>query len=93
MDGKQAHQLEGLGKEGLAGLLKRFQRGLGPALISADLQLDLTDEALKRRTTKQQLRGLLVASDLTNGDGARTEASLLRRSTLLVGVLTPRVDG
>ena len=58
----------------LGGLLEREHGGALEAQVGLEVLGDLADEALERELADEQLRRLLVAADLAQGDGARAVA-------------------
>jgi hypothetical protein len=74
VDGAQVGVLEEADHVSLRGLLEgKDGRGLETELVSV-LRSDLTDESLEGELADEELRRLLEASDLTESDGARSEA-------------------
>ena len=69
VDGAQVGVLEQTNKVGLAGLLEGHDgRALEPQ-VSLEVLGDLTDQALEGQLADEQLSGLLVPPDLTEGHG------------------------
>ena len=74
VDGAKVGVLEEANHVSLRGLLEGENgRGLETELVSV-LRGDLTDESLEGELSDEELGGLLEASDLTESDGARSEA-------------------
>ena len=74
MDGAEVGVLEEADHVSLRGLLEgKDGRGLETELVSV-LRGDLTDESLEGELADEELGGLLETSDLTESDGARSEA-------------------
>ena len=74
VDGAEVGVLEEANHVSLRGLLEGEDgRGLETELVSV-LRGDLTDESLEGEFPDEELGGLLEASDLTESDGARSEA-------------------
>jgi len=74
VDSAQVGILEEADHVGLRGLLEGEDgRGLETELVSV-LRGDFTDESLEGQLADQELSGLLETSDLTESDGARSEA-------------------
>ena len=71
VDGAEVGVLEQANQVGLAGLLERQDGGRLEAQVGLEVLGDLADEALERKLADEQVRGLLVAADLAEGDGAR----------------------
>ena len=91
MDGAEVGVLEEPNKVGLSGLLEREHGGALEAEVGLEVLGDLADEALERELADEQVRGLLVAADLAEGDGARAVAvGLLDTSCLLYTSPSPR---
>ena len=77
VDSAQVGVLEEADHVGLRGLLEgKDGRALETELVAV-LAGDLTDEALEGEFPDEELGGLLEASDLTESDGARSEAMRL----------------
>ena len=70
MDGAQVGVLEQAHQVGLRGLLQGQHSGALEAEVGLELLGNLTHQALEGELADQQLRGLLVAADLAEGDGA-----------------------
>ena len=74
VDSAQVGILKEADHVGLRGLLEGEDgRGLETELVSV-LRGDFTDESLEGQLADQELSGLLETSDLTESDGARSEA-------------------
>ena len=74
MDGAEVGVLEEADHVSLRGLLEgKDGRGLETELVSV-LRSDLTDESLEGELADEELGGLLETTDLTESDGARSEA-------------------
>ena len=74
VDGAQVGVLEEADHVSLRGLLEsKDSRGLETELVSV-LRGDLTDESLEGELSDEELGGLLETSDLTESDGAGSEA-------------------
>lgn len=69
MDGAQVGVFEERDEVGLNGLLKGADGRRLEAEIRLEVLSNLTDETLERQLADQELRGLLVATDLTESDG------------------------
>jgi hypothetical protein len=69
VDGAQVGVFEERDEVGLNGLLKGADGRRLEAEIRLEVLSNLTDEALERQLADQELRGLLVATDLTESDG------------------------
>ena len=91
MDGAEVGVLEETDHVGLSGLLEGEDGGGLEAEVVLELGSDLTDKSLEGKLADEELGGLLEATDLTESDGARTEAvGLLDASSsggLLLGLL------
>jgi len=74
VDGAQVCVLEQADEIGLACLLKCADSGRLKAEIGLEVLRDFTHETLKRQLADQQLGRLLVATNLTQRDGARSVA-------------------
>ena len=81
MDGAEVGVLEQPDEVGLGCLLQGHDGGALEAEVGLEVLCDLSDEALEGQFPDQELGGLLVASDLPEGDGAGpvpvTEGTLL----------------
>ena len=81
VDGAQVGVLEQSNQVGLSGLLQSSDgRGL-EAQISLEILSNLTNQSLERQLSQQQLSGLLVSSDLSQGHGSGAEAVRLLHSS------------
>ena len=69
VDGAQVGVLEEANKVGLGGLLQSKDGGALEAQVGLEVLGDLTDKALEGQLADEELGGLLVAADLTEGDG------------------------
>ena len=69
MDGAEVGVFEERDEIGLNGLLQRADGGALEAEIALKVLGDLTDETLEGELADQELGRLLVATDLTEGDG------------------------
>jgi hypothetical protein len=69
VDGAQVGVFEERDEVGLNGLLKGADGRRLEAEIRLEVLSNLTDETLERQLADQELRGLLVATDLTESDG------------------------
>ena len=74
MDGTEVGVLEEADHVGLRSLLKGKDGGALETELVAVLAGDLTDEALEGEFADEELGGFLEATDLTESDGARSEA-------------------
>jgi hypothetical protein len=70
VDGAQIRVFEQTDEVGFAGLLKGHDGRTLEAKVGLEVLGNLADEALERQLADQQLRALLVTTDLTQGDGA-----------------------
>ena len=70
MDGTKVGVLEKADQVGLGSLLKGADGGALEAKISLEVLGDLTNQALEGQLPDQQLGGLLVPADLSQGHGA-----------------------
>jgi hypothetical protein len=70
VDGAEVRVLEEADEVGLSGLLEREDGGALEAQVRLELLRDLADEALEGELADEQLRGLLVATDLAERDRA-----------------------
>lgn len=68
MDGGQVGVLEEGYKVSLGGFLESTNSGRLETEIGLEVLGNLTDETLEGKLTNQKLRGLLVATDLTESD-------------------------
>jgi len=74
VDGSQVGVLEQAHEVSLGGLLQGEHGGALEAQVGLEVLGDLTDQALERQLADEELRALLVAADLTQGDRAGAEA-------------------
>ena len=81
MDGAQVGVLEEANKVSLCGLLQGEHGGALEAEVALEVLRDLTHQALERELADEQLRRLLVATDLAQGHGAGAVAVGLLHST------------
>ena len=72
VDGAEVGVLEETDQVGLRSLLKGHHSGRLEAEVRQEVLSDFTDETLEGQLADEELRGLLVAADLTEGDGSRT---------------------
>ena len=93
VDGAQVRVLEEAHEVGLGSLLQGEDGGALEAQVGLEVLGDLADEALERKLADQQLRGLLVLADLTQGNSAGAEAVGLLHATGLRGRLAGRLGG
>ena len=70
VDGTQVGVLEEPHQVGLARLLQRHHRRALEAQVGLEVLRDLAHQPLERQLADQQLRGLLVAADLSQGHRA-----------------------
>src|ERR1044071_5659327 len=70
VDGAEVGVLEETDEVGLAGLLQGHHGGGLEAQIGLEVLSDLADETLEGKLADEQLGALLVATDLTQSDGA-----------------------
>merc|ERR1740123_2739218 len=70
VDGAQVGVLEQTDQVGLAGLLQGHHGGALEAEVGLEVLGDLPDQTLEGELADEQLGGLLVATDLTESDGA-----------------------
>lgn len=70
VDGAQVGVLEQTDEVGLAGFLEGHDGGTLEAQVGLEVLSDLADQPLERKLADQELGALLVATDLTEGDGA-----------------------
>ena len=84
MDGAEVGVLEQPDEVGLGCLLQGHDGGALEAEVGLEVLCDLSDEALEGQFPDQELGGLLVTSDLPEGNGARTvpvtESNIIRES-------------
>ena len=71
MDGAQVGVLEQADEVSLGSLLEGHDGGRLEAEVSLEVLGDLTDETLEGELADEELGRLLVAPDLTEGDGSR----------------------
>lgn len=71
VDGAEVGVLEEGDEVGLNGLLERTDGGALEAEVALEVLGDLTDETLEGELADEELGRLLVATDLTEGDGTR----------------------
>ena len=69
VDGAEVGVLEEGDEVGLGGFLERDDGGSLESEVVLEILGDLADESLERQLADEQLRGLLVAADLAEGDG------------------------
>jgi hypothetical protein len=74
VDGAQVGVLEETHEVRLRGLLQRHDRRGLEAQVRLEVLRNLADKALERELAEEKLRRLLVATDLTESDGARPVA-------------------
>ena len=70
VDGAEVRVFEETDEVGLGGFLEGEDGAALEAKIRLEVLGDLADEALERELPDEELRGLLVAADLPEGDGA-----------------------
>ena len=87
VDGAQVGVLEKTNHVGLSSLLEGEDGGGLEAEVVLELRGDLTDKSLEWELADEELSGLLEATDLTEGDGAWSEAVGLLDATSSSGVL------
>ena len=93
MDGAEVGVLEDADQVGLGGFLEGHDgRGL-ESEIGLEVLGDLTDKSLEGQLADQKLGRLLVAADLTKGDGARSESVWLLHTTGGWGTLASGLGG
>ena len=73
--------LEETDEVSLASLLQSHHRGALEAKIGLEVLSDLTDQTLERELAQKQLGGLLVTTDLTQGNGSGPVAVRLLDAT------------
>ena len=81
VDGAQVGVLEETDEVCLRGLLKGEHSRALEAKVCLEILSDFTDQALEGQLADQQLRALLVATDLTKGDSSWSESVGLLDST------------
>ncbi len=74
VDGAEVGVLEETDEVGLGGLLEGEDGGGLEAEVVLELRSDLADESLEGELSDEELGALLEASDLTEGNGAGSEA-------------------
>ena len=74
MDGTQVGVFEKANQVGFAGLLQSSHGRALEAKVGLEVLSDLTHQALEGKLADEQLSGLLVATDLTESNGARLVA-------------------
>ena len=74
VDGAKVGVLEEANHVSLSGLLKGKDGGRLESKVALGLVGNLTDESLERKLSDEELRGLLVSSDLSEGDGTGLES-------------------
>ena len=74
MDGGQVGILEETHSVRLGGLVQGEHGGALEAQVGLEVLGDLTDQALEGQLADEELRALLVAADLTQGDRAGADA-------------------
>jgi hypothetical protein len=87
VNGSQVGVLEERDEVGLGGLLEGHDGRRLEAEVRLEVLGDLTDEPLERQLADEELGRLLVAPDLTKGDGARAVAVRLDGSVVDTGQL------
>jgi len=80
VDGAEVGVLEESDEVGFSGLLQGKNGGGLESQVLFELLGDFSDESLERKLSQQQVGGLLVFSDFSQGDGAWSES---------VGLLDP----
>ena len=93
VDGREVGVLEEANEVRLSRLLEREHRGALEAQVRLELLRNLADEALERKLADQQLRRLLVATDLTKRDRAGAVAVRLLDTSRRRGALARRLRG
>jgi hypothetical protein len=81
VDGSEVGVLEEGDEVRLGGLLERHDGGRLEAEVRLEVLRDLADEPLERQLADEQLRRLLVATDLPERDRARAETVRLLNTT------------
>ena len=74
VNGAQVGVLEKSNHVSLSGLLEGKDGGRLESKVALGLVGNLTDESLERKLSDEELRGLLVSSDLSERDRARLES-------------------
>ena len=87
MDGAKVGVLEETNEVSLGGFLEGEDGGALESEVVLVLSSDLADESLEGELADEELGALLEASDLTESDGARSEAVGLLDTTSLSGLL------
>ena len=72
VDGAEVGILEEADEVGLSGLLEGKDGRSLEAKVALEVLGDLADEALERKLADEEVGGLLVTADLTQGDGTRS---------------------
>ena len=93
VDRREVGVLEETNEVRLSRLLEREHRGALEAQVRLELLRNLADEALERKLADQQLRRLLVATDLTKRDRAGAVAVRLLDASRRRGALARRLRG
>ena len=93
MDGREVGVLEEADEVRLGRLLQRKHGGALEAQVRLELLRDLADEALEGELADQQLRRLLVATDLAERDRAGAVAVRLLDASRRRGALARRLRG
>ena len=93
MDGAEVGVFEESHQVGLAGLLQSHHGGALEPQVGLEVLGDLTDEALEGELADEELGGLLVAPDLTEGHGAGLVAVRLLDSPSGGGALASGLGG
>ncbi|KAL7426437.1 hypothetical protein ACHAXM_000457, partial [Skeletonema potamos] len=70
VDGAQVGVLEKTNEVSLGGLLESKNGGSLEAKVTLEILGDLTDKTLEGELADEQVRGLLVTTDLTESDGS-----------------------
>ena len=81
VDGSQVGVLEERDEVSLRSLLKGADSRALEAEVRLEVLSDLTDETLEGELADEELRGLLVTTNLTKSDGTRPEAMGLLHTT------------
>jgi len=93
VDGAEVGVLEESDHVGLSGFLEGEHGGGLETEVVLELSGDLADEALEGELADEELGGLLEATDLTESDGARTEAVGLLDASSSSGLLNSLLVG
>ena len=93
MDGAQVSVLKQANQVRLGSLLKGKDSRALKAQVRLEILGDLANQALEGQLADQQLRTLLVATDLTKSHGARAVAVRLLHTTRGGGALTGSLGG